>query len=385
MAPDELAVPRLDRVAREIHTCSRCGFCRIWDWKGVRWVCPTYPYTEGYDTQYARGRLTMAQAVQSGQAQISQLFLEHLAQCCLCGSCATHCPAGIPLAEVWHALRADLAEQGHLLEAHRQVAENVRDHHNVFGPVRRSANAPVEEARPVKVLYFAGCQTNRKARQIRAATVELLGKLGSDFAVIGDAVCCGYPLYEIGAETGLRDNAAYTAGRIAAYRPDVILTTCIGCYRALHNLYPQELGVQLGGAVMHAHDFFAERLPANLAPVQRRVTFHDPCIMVRNLGIVDEPRALLRRIPGLELVEMYSNREDTLCCGAGGGVLSAFTDIAGRVAEERVRQAADAGAAQLVTSCPSCVVNLKRSVSRAGVDVQVSDIVELLNEAVPVG
>jgi Fe-S oxidoreductase len=107
--------------------------------------------------------------------------------------------------------------------------------------------------------------------------------------------------------------------------------------------------------------------------------------MVRNLGIVDEPRALLRRIPGLELVEMYSNREDTLCCGAGGGVLSAFTDIAGRVAEERVRQAADAGAAQLVTSCPSCVVNLKRSVSRAGVDVQVSDIVELLNEAVPVG
>ena len=299
MASDVQAVPRLDRVTREMHSCSRCGFCRIWDWKGVRWVCPTYPYTTGYDTQYARGRLAMAEAVQSGKAEITQTFLEHLAQCCLCGSCATHCPVGIPLAEVWHAMRADLAEQGYVLAAHRQVADNVRDHHNVFGPIRRHASEPLEEPHSVKVLYFAGCQTNRKARQIRNATIELLGKLRTDFAVIGDDVCCGYPMYEIGMETMLRDNAAYTAERIAAYRPDVILTTCIGCYRALKILYPQDLGVQLGATVMHAHDFFAENLPAALAPVPRQVTFHDPCIMVRNMGIVEEP-LVDAKIPGVE-------------------------------------------------------------------------------------
>jgi Fe-S oxidoreductase len=80
---------------------------------------------------------------------------------------------------------------------------------------------------------------------------------------------------------------------------------------------------------------------------------------------------------------MYSNREHALCCGAGGGVLGAFDDLAGQVAVERLQQAAAAGAQQLVTSCPTCVVNLKRAVKKAGVELNVSDIVELMNEAVP--
>jgi Fe-S oxidoreductase len=85
-------------------------------------------------------------------------------------------------------------------------------------------------------------------------------------------------------------------------------------------------------------------------------------------------------IPGVELVEMFSNREHSLCCGAGGGFLGGFDDVAGQVAVERLQQAA--GAKQLVTSCPTCVVNLKRAVKKAGVDLVVTDIVELINEAI---
>ncbi|MEW5961774.1 MAG: (Fe-S)-binding protein, partial [Chloroflexota bacterium] len=91
---------------------------------------------------------------------------------------------------------------------------------------------------------------------------------------------------------------------------------------------------------------------------------------------------VITSIPGVELVEMYSNREHGLCCGAGGGVLGAFDEVAGQVAVERLQQAATAGAEHLVTSCPTCVVNLKRAVRKAGVELVVTDIVELINEAV---
>ena len=103
--------------------------------------------------------------------------------------------------------------------------------------------------------------------------------------------------------------------------------------------------------------------------------------MGRHMGIYDPPRELIRSVPGVELVEMYSNREHALCCGAGGGVLSAFTDLAGDVGVERLQQAAAAGATQVVSSCPTCVVNLKRSVAKAGLNLTVTDIVDLLNEA----
>jgi len=325
----------------------------------------------------------MAQAILKGEVEIDEAFLEHLSECTLCASCAEHCPVEMPLTEIWHALRADLVAAGHVLPAHQQAADNVREYHNVFGKSRKSGEQGAEK-RQVKVLYFPGCQTSRKARQIGKATSELLAKLGVDFATLDGDVCCGYPLYEIGQMAVMKEDAGHTVARIKAYNPDVILTTCIGCYRSLSVVYPRELGVDLGCAVRHVHEFFPRLLPADLLRISRTVTHHDPCIMGRYMGIYDAPRELIKRVPGVELVEMYSHHAHALCCGAGGGVLNACTDIAGEVSVERLQQAVAAGAEQIVTSCPTCVVNLKRSVSKAGVDIKVSDIVELLNEAVGV-
>ncbi len=81
----------------------------------------------------------------------------------------------------------------------------------------------------------------------------------------------------------------------------------------------------------HTHEFFPSLAAGKLHAINRKVTYHDPCIMGRHMGIYDEPRELISSVPGVELVEMYSNREHALCCGAGGGVLSAFTDLAGDV------------------------------------------------------
>ena len=383
MADEQPRARHLAQLKKELYDCSRCGFCRVWNWKGVNWVCPTYPYTEAFDTQYARGRVAMAQSFFEGKAEVDQTYLDHLMECSLCGSCSVHCPVGIPLFELWHAFRQDLVEAGRVHPEHQQVVDNVKQHRNVLGARVGRPSASATEKRKVNVLYFPGCQTQRKMRSIGKATSELLTKLHVDFAVLEDDACCGYPLYDIGQMDAMYDNARRTLAKISEFAPDVVLTTCIGCYRALKIVYPKMLGLDLGSEVQHTHEFFAPRMPGTLAKIERQVTFHDPCIMGRHMGIYDEPRALINAIPGVQLVEMHSTREHALCCGAGGGVLGAFDPVAGKVAVERLQQAATAGAEQLLTSCPTCVINLKRAVRRAEVKLEVADIVELLNEAVP--
>jgi Fe-S oxidoreductase len=383
MADEQPTARHLTELKKELYDCSRCGFCRVWNWKGVNWVCPTYPYTEAFDTQYARGRVAMGQSFLEGKAEVDQTFLDHLMECSLCGSCAVHCPVGMPLFEIWHAFRQDLVEAGHVHPEHRQVVDNVREHRNVLGARAGRGRAAPADKRKVKVLYFPGCQTQRKMRSIGKATAELLTKLHVDFAVLEEDACCGYPLYDVGQMEAMHENAQHTIAKIREFAPDVVLTTCIGCYRALKVVYPQNLGLEVGSEVQHTHEFFAPRLPDALATISRQVTFHDPCIMGRHMGIYDEPRALIDAIPGVRRVEMHSTREHALCCGGGGGVLRAFDEVSAQVALERLQQAAAAGAEQLVSSCPTCAINLKRGVRRAELNLQVADIVELLNEAVP--
>ncbi len=273
---------RLEALRKEVFDCSRCGFCRIWDWKGVDYVCPTYPYTEGYDTQYARGRVNMAQAILKGEAEVDETFLEHLAQCTLCGSCGVHCPVEMPLLEIWSAMRADLVDAGYMTENQRTVRDNTVQHHSIFGPNRRPANAAAP--RKVDVLYFPGCQTTRKARYIGNSTTQLLDKLGVDYAMLEEDACCGYPLYDIGQMDAMKQAAEYTLAKIQAYQPDVVLTTCAGCFRAFSVVYPELLGLDSGLNFQHTHDFFPQRLAGKLHAIDRTVTYHDPCVMGRHMG-----------------------------------------------------------------------------------------------------
>jgi heterodisulfide reductase subunit D len=324
----------------------------------------------------------MAQAFFEDEAEIDPIFLDHAMQCSLCGSCAVHCPVDIPLFELWHAWRKDLVEAGYVHPAHQRAAQNVTAHHSIFGPRPGKQGGATREKRKVEILYFPGCQTNRKARSIGKATTELLTRLGVDFAVLEEDACCGYPMYDIGQMEAARQAAIYALEQIHTYQPDVVLTTCIGCYRALTHVYPEDLGLEPGVKVQHVHELLPSLVQGKLHQLERKVTFHDPCIMGRHMGLYDEPRSVITSIPGIDLMEMYSNREHALCCGGGGGVLGAFDEVAGQVAIERLQQAAAAGAEQVISSCPTCIVNLKRAVKKAGVDLEVIDIIELLNEAI---
>jgi Fe-S oxidoreductase len=392
----------LEEHRRQLYDCSRCGFCRVWGWQGVEHICPTYPFTPGWETQYARGRVRMAQATLEGQVEITESFLDHAYACTLCGSCEAHCPVGVPLTEIFHAWRADLAQAGHSLPGHERMLALTRMHLNPYGPPFEEPPSPPPAPRKVSVLYYPGCTTTRMAGEVVQAMAGLLAKLGLDAAVFGDDTCCGFPLYEIGQLEAARELAQVTLERIERWQPDLLLTTCPSCFQTFKYLLPGELGVPVGFEVQHLSEFLLPYTPPQSSPLRQgggelptpqsppsqqgggvTVTWHDPCVLGRHLGLYEPPRAVLRAVPGLELVEMPANRKDSLCCGAGGGVYFTCQSMANQAVVTRLRQAVETGAQQIVTSCPNCYVRFRQMSRHHRLPIQARDLSQVMNEALP--
>lgn len=372
----------LEEHRRQLYDCSRCGFCRVWGWEGVEHVCPTYPFTPGWETQYARGRVRMARATLEGEVEITEAFLDHAYACTLCGSCEAHCPVGVPLTDIFHAWRVDLAESGHAPAVHAHVAGLVAKYLNPYGPrAEAPAAASSAEGRTASILYYPGCTTNRMAPEDVRATIEVLEKLGLDHALFEDDVCCGFPLYEIGQMDGALKVAQVTLERIQRRQPDVLLTTCPACFKAFKFLYPDEMGLPVEFEVRHVSEFLMPLVKGRLAETPIRVTWHDPCVLGRHMGMYDEPRELLRAVPGLDLAEMPSNRENALCCGAGGGVYFSCQHMANQAVVERLAQAVDTLAEQIVTSCPNCYVRFRQMSRHERLSIRASSLSQIINEA----
>ncbi len=114
-----------------------------------------------------------------------------------------------------------------------------------------------------------------------------------------------------------------------------------------------------------------------------KVTFHDPCYLGRHNGIYDAPREVLTKLPGLELAEMPDSRQDSLCCGGGGGRIWMETPKGERFSDLRLAQAKEVGAEVLATSCPYCISNFEESrlAMEDGDAPQIKDITELILES----
>ncbi|HEY0088874.1 MAG TPA: heterodisulfide reductase-related iron-sulfur binding cluster, partial [Candidatus Lokiarchaeia archaeon] len=109
------------------------------------------------------------------------------------------------------------------------------------------------------------------------------------------------------------------------------------------------------------------------------ITYHDPCHIGRHMGIYESPRELLKKIPGIELVEMPRNRHNAWCCGSGGGVRSSFKELSNFAADERIKEAKETSAEAIVSSCPFCLNQFKTNIKND--DIQVYDISELVKKA----
>jgi Fe-S oxidoreductase len=215
------------------------------------------------------------------------------------------------------------------------------------------------------MIYFRGCVAREKLKNIANATENILIQADIDYRVIDNEPCCGSILLRTGfADDGL-DQVKKTAEILNG---ETILVSCAGCFKTFKKDYKEILGIDIN--VIHTSQLFSDLVKQkkiNIKPSSTKVTYHDSCHLGRQCGEYESPRNVLKSVG--TLVEMEHNHENSLCCGSGGGVKSAFPEIAKEIALKRIEEAEKTRTDILVTSCPFCKLNLSENSSLEVLDL----------------
>ena len=239
-----------------------------------------------------------------------------------------------------------------------------------------------------EVLYFPCCYLSydSRTRKLATATANILNKAGVDFGILGaEQNCCGESVRKTGDEELFRQLAKGNIKTFIDSGVKKILVSSPHCYHTFKNEYPEFM---VNFEIIHISQYLLQLINEGRLEFTKeygkKITYHDPCYLGRHNGIYDEPRAVLKNVPGLELIEMVESREDSLCCGGGGGGIWMDIPKSERFSDLRVGQAIETGAEALVTSCPYCIINFedsKLSMEDSEV-IEIRDITEIIQEVI---
>ncbi len=318
-------------------------------------------------------------------------------RCTTCGKCPQRCPRGVDIIEIMVSLRRMATEYGLFppsVRPIRAVSTALADQGNPLGEERTTRGEWAEglSAKPftegTEVLYFPGCYPNfdPRLKKVAVATANILNKAGVDFGILGvEENCCGESIRKAGNEQLFKRLARENIKTFIENGVKKILVSSPHCYHTFTNEYPE---FKVNFEVVHISQFLFQLIrEGRLKPTKeygKKVTYHDPCYLGRHNGIYDEPREVLKQIPGLELSEMAEAREDSLCCGMGGGRIWLETPMDERFSNIRLQQAIRTGAEVLATSCPYCISQFEDTrLSLPDREViQIKDITEILQEVI---
>jgi Fe-S oxidoreductase len=359
--------------------CFQCGLCDV--------VCP-----------WNRVRIfSMRKLVREATFGLTDIESEEMWRCTTCGKCPQQCPRDVKQIESGVALRRIATEYGVFptaVKPIRTISGSLVGEGNPFGE-ERAKRANWAEGLSVKtftegmdILYFPGCYLSYDPRlkKVAQATANILTKAEVDFGILGPKEnCCGESIRKTGDEDVFKLLAKENIKTFIDNGVKKILVSSPHCYHTFKNEYPEFM---VNFEVIHISQYLFELINEGRLEINKeygkKVTYHDPCYLGRHNGIYDEPREVLKKIPGLELNEMPDSLEDSLCCGGGGGRIWMETPKGERFCDLRVEQAIDVGAEVLATSCPYCIANFEDSKLTLDVveNIEIKDITEILQEVI---
>ena len=312
--------------------------------------------------------------------------------CTTCTTCSIRCPKEVDPAELIVGLRTVLVDNGRLPPTVRDALKSIGIRGN---PLNMSAedravwaddlDLPRILDEPADALLFIGCSPSYDPRVqvISRALVRALRAGGKDFGILGEEeFCCAHEARRMGEKEMFEGTVEMYKEIFEEADFQRMMAISPHCFNAFKNEYGLDFPVEHYTQVI-AHLIQEGNLELE-NEVNLKVTYHDPCFLGKINGIFDEPRDILRAIPGLELVEMDRVRERSLCCEGGGGRMwSEGTNVEERLAAERVEEALDTGADVLAVACPFCLLTLEDAVKVGGYEdrLQVLDIMELVSKA----
>ncbi len=367
---------------RVLYTCMQCGTCSA--------SCPT-----GFAMDYTLRQLwKLIQLGLRGEVVSSRTFW----LCTTCKACTARCPRGIDLTETMLMLKQYAVNEGLQIPENMGVMrDTVTTKYNISGDdnatrliwAENLEQMPpnLEAKKGAEVLYFVGCVSAfyPQAYSIPQALVQIFEDAGVDFTTMGGQEwCCGYPLYGAGMKDLVSELAIHNVERVKQLHAKKLVATCPSCYYAWTHIYPEFVGLPTSLEILHATEYLArliEEGKIELGPIERAVTYHDPCDLGRKSGVYDAPRTILSSIPGLEFREMARYGEDAMCCGGGGDVEISDREVTGQVGMLRMQQAQETGAMAVVSACQQCKRTLLTGARQAKIRMRALDISELVLES----
>jgi len=323
--------------------------------------------------------------------------------CTTCRNCEDQCPVGNEHVDKIVDMRRYLVlTQGSMPHDGQRALQNIERQGNPWGISRNDRAKWVQEMDPegelkvptVKenpdfdILFFVGSMGSydNRSRKISHAFVRLMNEAGVNFAILGnEEKNSGDTPRRMGNEFLFQQLCQENIGVFEKYGVRRIVTACPHTYNTLKNEYP-EFGLE--AEVLHHSELLDQLVKeGRLKPqheVRERITYHDSCYLGRYNNVYDQPRDVLRAIPGVELVEMERSRSNGMCCGAGGGMMWMEETAGKRVNLARTEQALAVAPTVISSACPYCLTMLEDGTKLKEVEsaVKARDIAELLEEAV---
>ena len=385
----------------DLISCTECGRCDA--------NCPAH----------GSGKLLSPRAIItklrdfSGQEQRpimgAAISAEEIWACTTCMACVEVCPVSIdPLTKILELRRNEVMIQDRYPDTYGDVFNGITKRGN---PWNQHSSSRLEWARGLSVktmaethgagesveyLLWVGCSVafDPRNQKIARSLVKILQRAGVSFAVLGDEEgCTGDPARRIGHEYVFQTQARQNVETLQRYAVSKILTLCPHCFNCMGKEYPD-----FGGnfTVVHHTQLILDLIESGRIQLSQRIeavaTYHDSCYLGRHNDVYDPPREILKRIPGLQLVEMKRSRETGMCCGSGGGLMWAEEEPGKRVNERRVGQVQEAIAASLggagsslvASACPFCMTMMEDGIAARKADLRDRDIAELVAQSIGV-
>lgn len=419
----------LELVQEELKKCMKCGNCQA--------VCPIYKETK-VEANVARGKIQLAEAFLKGELEANENLNDKMFKCLLCKTCMTNCPCGVQLDKVVTAAREELARRKGLhplkkaifqvlkrpgifdlglkmggafqglafkknsdgygynprfpigLDMKRFIPKiatvSVKNRFPEVVSPQPGSNLKVKgKAVKMRVAFFTGCTINHMFTDIGEAVVDVLTRQGIEVVIPKKQHCCGTPVFAHGDRKTAVEMALSNIATFEEARVDAIIIACGTCASAWKDYYPEWLkgtpdyarARALADKTFEITDFLMNHidLDAHLGKLDMKVTYHDSCHLNRELGIVKEPRELIKKIPGVELVEM---KNPDRCCGGAGSFSLMYYDISLGILQKKMADAASTGADYILTGCSGCKMQLEDGISRFGYKAGILHPVQVL-------
>lgn len=411
---------KLKDYSEDIYKCSKCGFCQA--------ACPVFQET-GLETVVSRGKFTLLNGVLTGKIKFTPKLANYLDMCLGCKACYDFCPSGISAEEIVIAARAEnfkvngisflkkliiwcfksnarlnllklaliiykstgfiyiaekfsniLGKYGNVIKIfNQQLKENIK--YKKLNPVKEKING-VKKEKNLKIVYFPGCINNYVNQSAKSAVVMVLEKNGIEVQIPENLSCCGISSRSAGDIKTFKTLAEHNI-KLIPEDIDYLVTDCASCGSAwefYHSLFEGELkqkaymlykkSININSLLEKIDIYIPDKISLN-----ETVTYHDPCHLARFQHVTEEPRSLLKKIPGVEYREM---KEADKCCGAAGTFCLVKPEISRAISEKKAHNILETSADKVCTSCSACKIGLSQGLISLKSYKEIISPVELL-------